>query len=433
MQEGEKEYKPVFNLRPSLPSCQNPPSLSFAQVKQFLIDDDLKVCMVKDYAINTSMKNAVFDMVNFIIDYPEALYLETYGFILDFFLRFRAHSEVIIDTVMRTQRRRMKSQRPASVLVLKQAKLLGKGRSEFLQQRLLRTADKRYDPIVPFTPEPVPVRHLRNRKIGSNTEETLESAKQSQPVLRNEFSEAICRADHNPSSTEKESDLVQKAKRKLFDEKSDVVRAPIAANGKPLFTQYRGASGNTFIRRQKRFYNRRDNSIIEKPFICSLCAGRSFAYKGNMVLHMKKHHPNEIKKTVKSRLPENYVPPFYCPVCNRGFSGKYKCKAHIVKLHPDHSDWHPVPKETEATSTPSKGVIKRKAKGKVAAPPTALPKKIPEKTKIHTPRGSTNFFLRSCTSSQDFNIQVKNVLYEKHPFSAVQQITTRQQVRMAVQ
>lgn len=315
------------------------------------MDMELKVCVVTKYGINDTMKKAATEMTNFIVEYPEALYLELYGFILDFLLKFGVQPEVIIDAVMRTQARRRKCQRPASVLILKKANSLGKGKREFLQQKLLESPEQKYDPVVPIVNEPPPVRTLRNRKAaGGETKTDLnhspESATLTRPLIASasQCGQLVTTAEItnlNNNNNRASDNLVFAVKRKLFvddtPETSKTINNDPIRFTNPVDFQNGGTTGN----RKKRFYVRRDSNTIDKPFSCNICPNRSFAYKGNLVLHMKKKHQAQSGKQIRKR-QENRIPAFSCPVCLQGYASKYKCKAHVQRIHPEHADWPPL-------------------------------------------------------------------------------------------
>lgn len=298
------------------------------------------------------MKKAVTDMVDFIIDFPEALYLEIYGFILDFLLKFGVDSDVVIDAIMRTQTRRRKYQHPASVLVLRKANRLGKGRKEFLQMRLLESPEQTYRPIVPIIEEPAPVRQLRNRRTGC-VDDSRTPCSTSTELPHTASSIQHTRVPERMVFPVDSNGLICAVKRKLF---VDDDNAQIPVNSKPVQDiprthrtittgqcQYVGQNGNRkILRKQKRFYKRRDSNTIEKPFACSICPDRSFAYKGNLVLHMKKKHSGPGTGKARTKRQENLIPAFSCPVCLQGYASKYRCKAHIERHHPEVEDWDPI-------------------------------------------------------------------------------------------
>lgn len=409
------------------------------------------------------MKKAVSDMVDFVIDFPEALYLEIYGFILDFLLKFGVDSDVVIDAIMRTQTRRRKYQHPASVLVLKKANRLGKGRKEFLQMRLLESPEQKYRPIVPIIEEPAPVRQLRNRRTGY-VDDSRTPCPTSEHLPQNASFSSIQngRVPERMVFPVDSNGLVCAVKRKLFAD-DDNVQIPVASKpvqGIPRTPLSLPAGrchsvGQNFsgkiLRKQKRFYKRRDSNSIEKPFVCSICPDRSFAYKGNLVLHMKKKHSGPGTGKARTKRQENVIPAFSCPVCLQGYASKYRCKAHMERHHPEIQDWNPISNIDSVHQVKHKPMLVKK-KGRNV-------RRLSRKTVLKTTRKSTaplsetqissleykkSSHLRSSSNSRhhftkkEINpIQLPNraeisIKFDPVRYSNLTHIRTRQQFRAAV-
>ncbi|CAL8083267.1 unnamed protein product [Orchesella dallaii] len=464
--EDSKEYKPIFNLRPMLHPLLKPPKLTFALIKDFFIDNELKICIVKKYSILDSMKNAVREMVNFIVEFPEALYLEKYGFILDFLLKFGIPDDVVIDAVMRTQRRRRKCQEPASVLVLKKANKLGnKGRKEFLQKRL-SSPRRKYDPVVPIVKEAPPVRQLRNRTTGGRggdrtpAEATIENVVHSNLDTNNEKLPNSGVTKPNPGQVLTHSKIYA-VKRKLFHDVSPNSNCQTEENvsASELLVPTGGRIGNSVLTtgsraanlffKPRKMYQRRDKSVIETPFTCTMCPDRSFAYKGNLVLHMKKKHSQEAaNKIFRKRKPRgpDYVPPFSCPVCLVGYSTKYKCKVHIQQFHPEQKDWQPIPNVTSPDASPVKRT--RSTRGVTHGVSSShchhdtelqisdkLPSTHEESSQTFPNNMNSGLCVHSFSSGQELNFDVSNdinVAFDGLQFETFNQVATRQQFQTAV-
>lgn len=311
--QAEHGSTSVHHLRPYVEPVGNSLACTmFGKVEKFQLIPDLNAVIILEYTIMEEFLTALYELVDFIWTYPEALLYDSFVFIYEFLLRFGVSSYTITYEIYQTQCRRAQNKIPASSLLLKLG-VPGSTAPQLTEDEVLP---------VGFSEDSKSPYHWNSlsQRRGSDSSHLSDDS----------GVETSCESLDYPIPT---SDFHEfKSNGIVFGRKSVVVEEDVSED--PIYES-----------------DDDDEGAEDKPYKCTTCF-RRYISKGNCNWHIRKRHPGAQllpgSKLVRPSLS------FYCPICSKAFTSPQYVKNHVERLHPKESRKQPTIRHSSFKFVPTK-------------------------------------------------------------------------------